>query len=372
MKAASNLSTRDHPSDDQQRQEKVGRQMTRHASFASILVGAALVLTGCDGGGGVREQIRGVGSSTVLPFAKLVAEQFSRQHPQFRSPIMESTGTGAGFALFCSGIGADTPDIANASRRIKPSEFAECQANGVDEIVELQVGLDGIALASARDGMTMNLTPEAIYRAIAARPYGEEQTAENWSDIDPSLPDRPILVYGPPTTSGTFDALKELVLEVGCAANPQMAALAETDEDEHAQICTEVRRDGAYVFQGEQDNLIVQKIEGNPRAIGVFGFSYLEENSDKVQGLPMNGVEPTYENIASFDYLGARPLYVYVKKAHIGAIPGLQEFLQQWQEMWGTDGPLSRIGLVVSPSAALSEQSQRIAELDTLSADDLT
>ncbi|WP_338447042.1 substrate-binding domain-containing protein [Pelagerythrobacter marensis] len=328
--------------------------LTKSICFAAV---AALSLAACGdapGTGGTRDSIRAVGSSTVYPFAKVVAENFARAHPDFKSPLIESTGTGGGIALFCEGEGPNTPDIANASRRMKKSEFETCQTNGVDEIIELQVGLDGIAFASAKDGIMMNLTPEIVYKAIAAQPYGEEQTAKTWADVDPSLPNEPILVYGPPSTSGTRDALKELVLEVGCDANPAMEQLKESDEDRHAQICTEVRSDGAYVDQGEQDNLIVQKIGNNPKAVGVFGYSYLEENSGKVQGLPMNGVEPTYENISSFRYPGARPLYIYVKKAHLDAIPGLKEFLAEWAKSWGKDGPLAAIGLVPSPDETLA------------------
>lgn len=328
--------------------------LTKSICFAAV---AALSLAACGdapGTGGTRDSIRAVGSSTVYPFAKVVAENFARAHPDFKSPLIESTGTGGGIALFCEGEGPNTPDIANASRRMKKSEFETCQTNGVDEIIELQVGLDGIAFASAKDGIMMNLTPEIVYKAIAAQPYGEEQTAKTWADVDPSLPNEPILVYGPPSTSGTRDALKELVLEVGCDADPAMEQLKESDEDRHAQICTEVRSDGAYVDQGEQDNLIVQKIGNNPKAVGVFGYSYLEENSGKVQGLPMNGVEPTYENISSFRYPGARPLYIYVKKAHLDAIPGLKEFLAEWAKSWGKDGPLAAIGLVPSPDETLA------------------
>ena len=333
---------------------------------ASAIAALSLAACGTNGGSSNREHITAVGSSTVLPFAKLVAEEFARSNPEYPSPIIESTGTGAGFNLFCKGVGAETPDISNASRRMKPSEFQTCAANGVNEIVEIKVGLDGIAFASAQGGIDMNLTPEIVYRAIAERPYGQPQTAQTWSDIDPSLPDTRILVYGPPETSGTFDALKELVLEVGCDANPEMAQLKETDEDEHTAICTQVRTDGAFVKQGEQDNLIVQKIEANPQAVGVFGYSYLEENLDKVQGLSMNGVEPTFENISSFEYLGARPLYIYVKKAHIGAIPGLQEFLNQWQSMWSPDGALSRIGLISTSDEERSAQAERVSSLAVL------
>ncbi len=328
---------------------------------------ATLALAACGGeGSDTRDSIRAVGSSTVYPFAKTVSEAFGRSHPNFNSPIIESTGTGGGIQLFCSGIGPSTPDMANASRRMKASEFETCQTNGVEEIIELQVGLDGIAFASAEGGITMNLTPEIVYRAIAARPYGEEQTNETWSDVDPSLPNKPILVYGPPSTSGTRDALKELVLEVGCAANPAMAAIEEADEDRYNQICTEVRSDGAYVDQGEQDNLIVQKITGNPNAVGVFGYSYLEENADRVQGLPMNGVDPTYANISSFEYPGARPLYVYVKKAHLDAIPGLKEYLAQWTTMWDKGGPLADIGLVASPPETMATNMAAATQYTTL------
>lgn len=332
----------------------------------------ALMLVGCGTAETSRDSIRAVGSSTVLPFAKIVAQDFSRDNPNFKSPIIESTGTGAGFALFCQGVGPNTPDITNASRRIKPSEFADCQANGVNDIVEIKVGLDGIAFASAKNGITMNLTPEIVYRALAARPYGEEQTAQTWSDVDPSLPDQRILVYGPPATSGTRDSLKELVLIPGCNANPAMQQLEETNPEEHERICTEVRRDGAFVEQGEQDNLIVQKIEGNPQAVGVFGFSYLEENLDRLQDLPVNGVMATYDNIASGDYLGARPLYIYVKKAHLDAIPGLRQFVAEWADSWGRDGPLAQKGLVASPPDVAAENARRAAEFPSLDAADLT
>lgn len=318
----------------------------------ALLSSLTLALAACgsnSGGGGARDSIRAVGSSTVYPFAKVVAENFTRSNPAFKSPLIESTGTGGGMKLFCAGVGANTPDIADASRRIKASEFADCQANGVTDIIEIQVGLDGIAFASAKGGIRMNLTPAIVYKALAAKPFGKEQTAKSWKDVDASLPDTPILVYGPPSTSGTRDALKELILQKGCESDPAMKALKDSDEDTYDQYCTEVRSDGVYVDQGEQDNLIVQKIETNPKAVGVFGYSYLEENVDKLQGLHMNGVEPTYANISSFAYPGARPLYIYVKKAHLDAIPGLKEFIAAWSESWSKDGPLAKIGLVASP-----------------------
>ena len=340
-------------------------RMIKTIAMATV---ASLTLAACgaDSGGGTRDSIRAVGSSTVYPFAKAVAETFTRSNPDFGSPLIESTGTGGGMKLFCAGLGADTPDMANASRRMKASEFDTCTENGVTDVIEIQVGLDGLAFASAQGGIDMNLTPEMVYRAIAANPYGEEQTAEQWSDVDPSLPDLPILVYGPPSTSGTRDALKELVLIPGCEGNADMAALEESDEDAFERTCTELRSDGAYVDQGEQDNLIVQKIQGNENAVGIFGYSYLEENLDALQGLSMNGVEPTYENISSFEYPGARPLFVYVKKAHLDAIPGLKDYLTQWTQMWGKGGELSKIGLVANPDDAMARAMAGATEYATI------
>ncbi len=347
--------------------------MSKFTKLAMVAV-SSLALASCGGSGGsgdARESVRSVGSSTVFPFAKAVAESLARSNPEIRSPIIESTGTGGGMKLFCAGLGAATPDIANASRRMKASEFADCQENGVADVIELQVGLDGIAFASAQGGIELQLTPKIVYEAIAASPYGGEQTTETWSDVDPSLPDLPILVYGPPATSGTRDALKELILEAGCETNPEMDVLKESDEDRYDQVCTEVRADGKYVEQGEQDNLIVQKIESNENAVGVFGYSYLEENADKVQGLPMNGVDPTYENISSFSYPGARPLYMYVKKAHVGLIPGLDAYLAEWTKSWDREGPLAKIGLVASPDDVMAANLAAATDLTTIDGSEL-
>lgn len=333
---------------------------------------AVLIVSGCDSGGGsARNSVRAVGSSTVYPFAKLVAENFSRANPDYPSPLIESTGTGNGVQLFCSGIGANTPDVANASRRIKTNEFEKCLANGVTDVIEVQVGLDGIAFASAQRGITLNLSPRIVYEALAARPYGAEQKTKMWSDVDPSLPRERILVYGPPSTSGTRDSLKELVLEVGCNSNPAMGALKKSDPQRYQRLCTEVRSDGGYVDQGEQDNLIVQKIESNPRAVGVFGFSYLEENKDKLQGLPMDGVPPTFENISSFAYPGARPMFIYIKKAHMRAIPGLDAFVQEWVKSWDKDGPLARVGMVVMLPEAMAENARKAQTMTLLTLEDL-
>jgi phosphate transport system substrate-binding protein len=340
---------------------------------AAALCATSLAGCGSNGasGGQTRDSVRAVGSSTVYPFAKLVAENFVKDNPSFKSPIIESTGTGAGIELFCKGIGANTPDIANASRRMKASEFQTCQSNGVTDIVEVQVGLDGLAFASSKGGITMNLTPAIVYRALAAQPFGKEQTAKTWRDVDPSLPNVPIQVYGPPSTSGTRDALKDLVLTKGCESDPAMKALKDSDKDKHDKLCTEVRSDGAYIDQGEQDNLIVQKIEGNPNAVGLFGYSYLEENADKVQGLEMNGVAPTYDSIADFSYPGARPLYIYVKKQHLDAIPGLREFVAEWAKLWGKEGPLAAAGFVAAPADVAASSQKAATEFPVLSADGL-
>ncbi len=338
----------------------MAHRITAFLKTGAVLAIASATLSACDSGSAGTESVHAVGSSTVYPFAKLVAENFSRSNADMRSPLIESTGTGNGIQLFCKGLGPDTPDMANASRRMKPDEFDKCAANGVDQIIELQVGLDGIAFASAKGGIMLNLSPKTIYAALAAQPYGKPQTAKTWKDVDPALPADPIIVYGPPSTSGTRDALKELILEVGCKTDPAMKALKDSDEEKYKQVCTEVRDDGAYVDQGEQDNLIVQKIVGNPRAVGIFGFSYLEENLDKIQDLPMNGVPATYENIASFDYPGARPLYVYVKKAHMRAIPGLEAFMQEWVKSWAKGGPLTKVGMVAMPPETMAANAAKV------------
>lgn len=349
----------------------MSKRLSTFVRSGAVLAFAVSALAACDSGGSVRNSVHAVGSSTVYPFAKLVAENFARSNPDTRSPLIESTGTGNGIQLFCSGLGPNTPDMVNASRRIKASEFEACLANKVDEVIELQVGLDGIAFASKQGGIMLNLSPRTVYEALAARPYGQPQTAKTWKDVDPALPADPIVVYGPPSTSGTRDALKELVLEVGCKTNPAMKALKDSDENAYKQICTEVRDDGGYVDQGEQDNLIVQKIIGNPRAVGIFGFSYMEENSDRVQGLPMNGVQPTYENISSFVYPGARPLYVYVKKSHMRAIPGLENFMKEWVKSWGKDGPLARIGMVAMPPETMQANAAKVTDQTILTREDL-
>ncbi|KKC23954.1 substrate-binding domain-containing protein [Sphingomonas sp. SRS2] len=324
---------------------------------AVIVVGmAGLMLAGCQDGGssgstsGVRSQIRGVGSSTVYPFTTAVAEQFVRKFPSFKAPVIESTGTGAGMKLFCAGVGARYPDIESASRRIKPAEAKTCRDNGVDKIIELEIGIDGLALAESKEGAAIKLTQQQVYEALAATPYGKPNKTRTWKDVDPSLPAVTIRVYGPPPTSGTRDSFNELILDKGCNANPEMEALKKSEEDRHKQICTRIREDGAFIESGENDNLIVQKLSANPDAIGIFGYSFLEENSDALRGVALGGVEPSSATIADFSYPGARRMYVYVKQAHLNAIPGLKQFVAEYARGWEPGGYLSRRGLIPAPA----------------------
>ena len=328
--------------------------MTRFKTIAFAAI-SSLALAACGGGssGASRDAAWAVGSSTLYPFAAAVAEEVAKGG--VKAPKVEQNGSGAGIKLFCAGVGAAHPDIANASRRIKKSEFEDCQKNGVKDIAEIQVGLDGIAFAEGKSGPGMALTPTDIYKALAAKPFGKPNTAKTWKDVNPALPALPILVYGPPTTSGTRDALAELILTKGCDSDPAMKALKETDKDAHKKVCTEVREDGAYVDSGEEDNLIVQKLAENANAIGIFGYSFLEENMDKLKGISIDGIQPTYASISDFSYPGARPLYIYVKMAHLNAVPGLKEFIATWPKVWGPDGLLKKKGMVISPEDVRSK-----------------
>jgi phosphate transport system substrate-binding protein len=334
----------------------------------SVLAIAAVILAACNGGsagsGGTREEIRAVGSSTVYPFATAVAETFAAKGG-FKSPVVESTGTGAGMKLFCAGVGTKFPDIENASRRMKKSEYDDCVKNGAKDIIEVQIGLDGIAFAEATAGPNMKLTVTDVYKALAATPFGKANTAKTWADVNPSLPAEPILVYGPPSTSGTRDALAELILTKGCETDPAMKALKETDKDKHKALCTKLREDGAYVDAGENDNLIVSKIAENPKAIGIFGFSFLEENATKLKGITMNGIAPTYQTVSDFTYPGARPLFIYVKAAHLKAIKGLKEFVSEFASSWGPEGSLKKRGMVIAP-ADVRAKNEKIAQELTL------
>jgi phosphate transport system substrate-binding protein len=310
-----------------------------------------------------RTEMRAVGSSTVYPFAKAVAERVARANPRLGTPIIESTGTGAGMKLFCAGVGERFPDVENASRRMKASEAKLCAANGVTKVTEIQVGLDGVTFATSKQTPIAGLTQRDIYLAIAKTPFGKPNRAKTWRDVNAKLPALPIRVYGPPTTSGTRDALGELIMTPPCEANAGMAALKKSDENKFKAICTGVREDGAYIQAGENDNLIVQKLEANPGTLGVFGYSYLEENADKLKGLPINGVAPTYQSISAFKYPGARPLYVYVKNAHVAAIPAVRAFIAEFtkESAFGPNGYLLRAGMIAAPTniRARSQQAAR-------------
>jgi len=299
-----------------------------------------------------RDQITIVGSSTVFPFATTVAERFGK-NTDFKTPVVESTGSGGGLKLFCAGEGEKTPDITNASRRIKESEVELCAKNGIDEIVEVKIGYDGIVLANSRKSGVISLSRKDIFLALAKDvPAGEGKTKPNpyktWKDVNPDLPDVKIEVLGPPPTSGTRDAFVELGMEGGCKQIDWIKALKKTDKSAYKSLCHTVREDGGFVEAGENDNLIVQKLEVNPAAFGIFGYSFLDQNSDKVQGSIVEGAEPTFEEIADGDYPISRSLYVYVKKAHIGTIPGIEEFLEEFtsEDAFGEDGYLGDKGLI--------------------------
>jgi phosphate transport system substrate-binding protein len=315
-----------------------------------------------------RSQMRAVGSSTVYPFAKLVSEHLARANPRLGTPIIESTGTGAGMKLFCAGVGERFPDVENASRRMKASEAKTCAANGVKDITEIQVGIDGIALATAKGSPLQNVTTRDIYMALAKTPFGKPNRAKTWKDVNAKLPAIPIRVYGPPPTSGTRDALGELIMTAGCESNAGMAALKKSDENKYKAVCTGMREDGAFIEAGENDNLIVQKIEANPGTIGIFGYSYLEENQDKLRGIQINGVAPTYASISSFKYPGARPLYIYIKNAHANAIPAVRAFAAEFtkESAFGPNGYLLRAGLISAPNNIRARSQQAARSLSPL------
>jgi phosphate transport system substrate-binding protein len=315
------------------------------------MAGLAVSLIALAGPAAARDQIRIVGSSTVYPFSTAVAEQFGTKH-QFRTPVVESTGSGGGIKLFCAGVGEGHPDITNSSRRIKQSEVEACAANGVAEVTEVKIGYDGIVLANSKNREPMSVTIPQIWLALAKEvPVDGEikpNPYRNWSEIDAALPDARIEVLGPPPTSGTRDAFVELVMETGCQEFEEVAAL---DEDRMATVCATMREDGAFVEAGENDNLIVQKIEANPAAFGIFGFSFLDQNLDMLQGSLIDGEEPTFENIADGAYPVSRSLFFYVKNAHVGVIPGIKEYVDEFtsEAAAGEYGYLADKGLIPLP-----------------------
>ena len=331
-------------------------------AVAAISV-AAVMATPALGAG--RRNIHIVGSSTVYPFTTAVAERFARANPGIPAPIIESTGTGAGMKLFCAGVGERFPDIEDASRRMKASEAKTCAANGVTKVTEIQVGLDGIVLAGSKNSPALNLSRRDIYLALAANPYGKPNRAKTWKDVNPKLPNVKIQVYGPPPTSGTRDAIGELLMTPPCEANAGMAAMKKANEAKFKAICTGIREDGAYVEAGENDNLIVRKLGVTPGAYGLFGYSYLEENAGTLQGATIDGVAPSYDSIASFKYPGARPLYIYVKNAHAAAIPGIRQFVAEFtkESTWGRGGYLARRGMISSPDNVRAAAARTAREL---------
>jgi phosphate transport system substrate-binding protein len=301
-----------------------------------------------------RDYISIVGSSTVYPFATVVAEQFGKT-TSFKTPKIESTGSGGGLKLFCAGVGVQTPDIANASRRIKKTEINQCLTNGVKEIVEVKIGYDGIVLANSKKATPLMLTRRDLFLALAREvpdPQGGEILVANpyktWHDLNPSLPAVAIEVLGPPPTSGTRDAFVELAMEEGAKEIDWLAAFAKKDKKKFISVAHTIREDGAFIEAGENDNLIVQKLEANPDAVGIFGFSFLDQNADKIQGSSIDGVAPTFEAIADGRYPVSRPLFFYVKKAHVGVIPGIREYLDEFtsDKAWGEDGYLADKGLI--------------------------
>jgi phosphate transport system substrate-binding protein len=347
-----------------------------NTKFIAFSTAAAVGLAAFAGAASARDQIRVVGSSTVYPFTTAVAEQFGKAGG--KTPVVESTGTGGGFKLFCAGVGEGHPDVSNASRAIKKSEFDDCQKNGVKEIVEVKVGIDGLVMANSKNGPKLNLTQEQVFRALAKEVPGADgklvaNTAKTWKDVDPSLPDEKIEVLGPPPTSGTRDSFLELVMEKGAEKIPAIKALKDEDKKNNTKnfekAWKSIREDGAWIDAGENDNLIVQKLEANPKAVGVFGYSFLEENTAKLQGAAMSGVAPDYDSIASGKYPVARPLFIYVKKQHVGVIPGLKEFVTEYvsTKAMGEDGYLTKKGMVALPKAEADAVAKAATELTTIS-----
>ena len=327
-------------------------------SLLKLSARAALIAALSAGAAAAREQIRVVGSSTVFPYSQAAAEEFANL-TGYPAPVVEATGTGGGMKIFCGGVGERFPDVTGASRAMKRSEYELCRENGVSDITEAMIGYDGLTIAVSRENeYDWDLTEKQIYLALAAQVPVDGEWADNpyrrWSEIDPSLPDVEILAYGPPPTSGTRDAFVELTMFDGCEAldfvQQKKAAMEKAEfKDWRKQNCSRMRQDGPFVEAGENDNLIVQRLEADPNALGIFGYSFLYENADRLKAVRVNGIEPTPETIADFSYDIARPLYIYIKNAHRGVIPGLEEFLAEYvsEESLGDGGYQQERGLTV-------------------------
>jgi phosphate transport system substrate-binding protein len=336
-------------------------------SFAVLSIGVAF-----SGAAEARDQIRIVGSSTVYPFTTTVAEQFGKSGG--KTPVVESTGTGGGMKLFCAGVGEGHPDATNASRAMKKSEFEDCQKNGVKDIVEIKIGFDGLTLAQSKQGPEMKITLGQLFLALAKEVPGPDgkmvaNPNKNWSDIDKSLPNTKIEVLGPPPTSGTRDSLHELFMEKGAEQVAAVAALKKSDAKAFDKAWKTLREDGAYVEAGENDNVIVQKLEANRNAFGIFGYSFLEENGAKLKGVSLDGAAPTYDNIAGGKYKGSRPLFVYIKKQHVGVVPGVDKFAAEYvsTKALGEDGYLAKKGLVTLPKKELDDVRKNVTGLVPMS-----
>ena len=316
-----------------------------------------------------RDYISIVGSSTVYPFATVVAEQYGKTS-KFKTPKIESTGSGGGFKLFCAGVGVEHPDITNASRAIKSSEQKKCADNGITDIVEVKIGYDGIVIANSKKAEQITLSTKDIFMALAKEVPGKdgklmENPYKTWKDVNPDLPAVAIEVLGPPPTSGTRDAFVELAMESGAKKFDNLAALRKEDKKAFQKVAHTLREDGAYIEAGENDNLIIQKLQANPNAFGIFGFSFLDQNADVVQGSLVNGEAPTFENIADGKYPVSRPLFFYVKKAHVGTIPGIQEYLAEFtsEKAWGPEGYLADKGLIPMPDAERKAYTDAVEKL---------
>jgi phosphate transport system substrate-binding protein len=339
-----------------------------------LTLAVALGLVTAAGVAQARDNIEIVGSSTVYPFSTAVAEQFAKK-TGMAAPKVESTGTGGGMKLFCSGAGIDTPDISNASRRMKKSEMETCIKNGVDAVTEVKIGFDGIAIAQAKDAAPVALSRRELYLALAkdvpTGPNGELQpnTYTTWKQINPAMADVKIEVMGPPPTSGTRDALAELGMEKGCLLFKGMPELKKSDEKAFKAACTTVREDGHYIEAGENDNLIVQKLQANPNAVGIFGYSFMDQNRDSLKAASIDGVDISYDAIANGSYKLSRPLYFYVKNSHVDQIKGIKEYMAEFASdaALNADGYLADKGLVALPAAEKSASIAAAAALTPVS-----
>jgi len=329
--------------------------------------------------GSSRDYISIVGSSTVYPFATVVAEQFGKTS-SFKTPKIESTGSGGGHKLFGAGVGVQHPDITNSSRRIKKSELEKAMKNGVKDIVEVKIGYDGIVVANSKKGPALKLSRKDLFLALAKDvPEGNvagklmPNPYKTWKDVNPILPNIKIEVLGPPPTSGTRDAFVELAMEGGGKKFAWIKALKKKDKKAYKALCHTIREDGAYIEAGENDNLIVQKLEANPDALGIFGFSFLDQNTDKIQGSFIDGVQPDFEAIADGSYPVSRPLFFYVKKAHAQTIPGMKEYLAEFtsEKAWGDEGYLTDKGLIPMPVAERKLFRENVENLKPLTPADL-